>query len=344
VPAIETAVRAHGAVMSRKEAFGQPPIIVDAVVRLESDMRLIVQIVHARDELALISGGENFARLVKDARLAHRNVRGLCITLGAVIPKHVATLDAAFPETDLVNGEEAGIVERLPGIVGRALAPAPEPAPAPALSSLEALDEARMAIVDRAETQIARSQEVFGTDSRSEAVRQTSIADVEELARQKAALTRKRTFETFLEDATRSTPSQFVSALMRSPETLMTIGFGLLSLIIGFVLPTAVRPFVFGDLPPDASRALPPSFQLLTWVSFGLAILLIATGAVLAARLWVDVSEFRRFWIQTLRRLYEGGAETFQFAAANELIERSLLDHGPREGRAMAMNGLRTPG
>src|SRR5690242_15367520 len=86
MPAIETAVRAHGAVMSRKETFGQPPATVEAAVRLGSELRLIVQIVHARDELALISGGEKFARLVKEARLTHKDVRGLCITLGAVIP------------------------------------------------------------------------------------------------------------------------------------------------------------------------------------------------------------------------------------------------------------------
>jgi hypothetical protein len=192
MPTIEAAVRAHGAVMSRNETFGQPPAPVDAVAHLETELRLIVKIIHARDELALINGSEKFARLVKDARTNNPQARGLCITLGAVITKHVLTLDAAFPELDLVNGEEPGIVERLPEIVARALAPAPEPALPPTTLSLQELEEIREDVIQRAETQIERSRELFGKDIRSEAVRQTAVADPEELARQRQALSMSR--------------------------------------------------------------------------------------------------------------------------------------------------------
>jgi hypothetical protein len=200
IPAIKAAMRAGGATISRNETFGQPPVPVDAVARLGTDLRLIVKIIHARDELALINASEAFARLVKDARISHPQARGLCVTLGAVITRHVLTLDAAFPELDLVNGEEPGVVERLPEIVGRALGPASEPEPSAATFSLQELDQIRRAIVHRAETQIERSQEVFEKDSRSEAVRQTSVADPEELASQKEEIGRNNLYKGLLED------------------------------------------------------------------------------------------------------------------------------------------------
>jgi len=84
MPAIEAAARANGAVFSRDELFGSPPRRV-GVARVGTDVRLLVGIVHARDELALVSNGEAFARLVKEVRASYPRARGLCVTLGAVI-------------------------------------------------------------------------------------------------------------------------------------------------------------------------------------------------------------------------------------------------------------------
>jgi hypothetical protein len=328
IPAIEAAMRAGGAIISRDETFGQPPEAVDAVARLGTDLRLIVKIIHARDELALINASETFARLVKEVRSSHPQARGLCVTLGAVITKHVLALDAAFPELDLVNGEEPGIVERLPEIVGRALALAPEASPPPAPFSLQELDYIRRAIVERAETQIVRSQEVFEKDSRSEAVRQTSVADPEELASQKAEIGRDAVYKDLMEEVRSNLSGRFFSGLLHSPSILGTIGLGLAVILF-------TRALITGDY--YVHRSMSPYEELISLVTSVGALVLIVIGAFLAVRLYIDFREFQRFQIQTLRRLYGDGAPISVFVDANNMVERALLERGPRRGRAAAM-------
>ena len=92
------------------------------------------------------------------------------------------------------------------------------------------------AIVDRAETQIARSQEVFEKDSRSEAVRQTSVADPEDLVPQKAEIDRNTVYKTLSDDILSSTISKFYSFLFHSKEVLITIIFGIILILSKYVL------------------------------------------------------------------------------------------------------------
>jgi hypothetical protein len=80
--------------------------------------------------------------------------------------------------------------------------------------------------------------------------------------------------------------------------------------------------------------------KLISLTFYAVAVLLIVIGTFLAVRLYLDYREFQRFQIQTLRRLYEHGAPIFLFVDANDAIERALLEHGPRRGRAAAMQQL----
>jgi hypothetical protein len=344
MPAIEAAVRAAGAVLSRNESFGDPPEAVDAVARLDDDLRLIVQIIHARDELALISQGERFARLVKEVRTAAPQARGLCVTLGAVIEKHVLTLDAAFPETDLINGEEPGVVERLPEIIEGALVRAPVSLPLPALESISKLEQVRVGAVGRADAQIARSQQIFGGDMRSEAVREMSVADSDDLAAQKAEIARQEMYQFLMNDAREGLRGAIVHALLNSPGTIALILTGLILCVVGKFIsdqrPDNAPSDIVGQHAFSSTLDTLVSLWWLVPMSYLMGAMLIISGLVSCGRLFFDVLEFRRFRIQTLQRFYTDGAPSHEFSKINDVFEEALLRYGPRNARRFAMSEI----
>jgi hypothetical protein len=252
------------------------------------------------------------------------------VTLDAVIEKHVLTLDAAFPETDMVNGELPGTVEQLPDLVGQSLAQAPIPIVAPAPASQQALDQTRVGVVERADAQIARSTEVLGSDARSDAVRQTVVADVDNLASQRAEIARENVFQLVLRNAERPLRDLFWSALLRAPHMIAITALGLLVLAFGLWL----QSFMNADKPAFLTSPLAVPGLL------ACGALLVATGLVLIARLYFDAFEFRLFRIQTLQRLYQDGWPAAAFTRANDLIETELIRQGPRAGRATALREL----
>jgi hypothetical protein len=229
----------------------------------------------------------------------------------------------------LVNGEEPGLVEQLPQIVAHALATdLPQPG-APAPASLQALDQTRLEIVDRAESQIARSQEVFGTDSRSAAVRQTAVADTMELAGQKATLARDRIFESTMRDAQQSSRNILFSALLGSPFVVVTLvaGLGLLA-----------ADFWLSDVTHEVFGGTILSYRLANLAMSLLPLLFLLLGSIAGAMIYMDIAEFNRFRLSTLRFLYEDGAPVGALVAANDGIQRCLQEDGPRKGRLSAMH------
>jgi hypothetical protein len=333
LPTIEAAARARGAGFERNVSINSTE--VDAVVRVEDEIRLIVRIVHARDEFKLIGEGRQFAELVRSVRENEPRARGLFIALGAVNDKHLATLDAAFAETDLVNGEVASIVQGLPEIIAKAVAPRPELLAAQpievATASLKRLDDVERAVVERADQQIARSEVVFGPDARSEAVRQTVVPDPEELSRQKAEIARREAVAPILEDAERPVGVRVLSTLARSPTVIGLTTVGLLLIAVGLALPDTIGPFVASG---------EAQFLLIRYGALVIGALLLAVSSILVIRIWLSLAEFRRFEASTLRQLYVGGAPAFDLERTHKIIEAALLDGGPHAAQALAFREL----
>lgn len=359
LPTIERAIRGNGGEMRRDEPFGKPPEEVDATARLNGELRLIVRVIHARDELALLDGGTRFATLVKAVRASNPIVHGLCVTLGAVIEKHVLALDAAYPETDLVNGEAPDAIEHLPGIVAKALAPALPSEPTSNAEALVALGQTRSSAILRADAQAARTMEVIGTgDSRADAVRQAASADPIELANLKAEQARTETYNLIMEDAKRPVAAQFIASSPRSvaivATTVITALFWAAAVAVRLCQanfqasePTAATATASGGV--ELARPLP---ELLYVIIVNAPIIIPVLSAIggflmlidlwLCWRLYTDIGEFRRYRIQTIRRMFADGAPAFRINQVNALFERYLVKFGPRLGRISVVRDLVT--
>jgi hypothetical protein len=322
VPAIEAAIRTKGGVVKRNERFGDD-VPVDITAYVGTELRLAAAVIHARDELALIGSGERFAELVKRRRSDNHHLRGLVVMLGAVLERHVSALDAAFPETDMVSGEEPGGVERLPDIIARALAPVAQPVVASTRESQEALEATRIEAVGRAIGQDIRSQEVLGDDNRSEVVRQTLAPDPQELARQETTA-RQRVFEGITKDLIAEIRAQFFSALLHKP---LSIAFLVLSLL------TAIGIGIIQDsLYSYQYRVVTPILWLLASVFF-------LTGLGYAAKLYLDLPDFRNYRAQEMEALFEDGAPISFMLQRNKDMANMLSAFGPRGARLKLIEG-----
>ena len=104
---IEQAVRAKGGILERDAIVSGEKF--DGVARVDGAPRLVIRVLHARDEGALLAEGEKLADEVRSIRRTTPKVRGLFIAVGAVNPEHLQTLDAARTEVDVVDGEDSAI-------------------------------------------------------------------------------------------------------------------------------------------------------------------------------------------------------------------------------------------
>jgi hypothetical protein len=333
VPAIEAAIRAKGGVVKRNERFGED-VPVDITAYLGTELRLAVAVVHARDELALIGSGQRFAELVKRRRSDHRHLRGLVVMLGAVLERQVSTLDAAFPETDMVSGEEPGVVERLPDIVARALGPPAQPESAPTREAQAALEAEQIQVVGRAIGQNVRSQEVLGSDSRSDAVRQTLAPDSQELARQEATA-RLRVFDGIMNDLNVGVRAQFLSGLLRRPLSILFLMAGLVTAFGSATIKDYIFGFAGGITGPDhlASQPYYPLVQLVQLGLVTLAVVFIVTGLGYAAKLYLDLLEFRDYRKQEMKAHFEADAPIDYMLRRNKEMGDMLSAYGPRQAR-----------
>jgi len=357
IPAIETAISAEGAELRRGERFGNAKTPVESSAWRENELWLMAHVVYARDELALISQSEDFARLVREVRHDHPRARGLVVTLGAVLEKHVLTLDAAFPETDLVNGEDPDTVQRLPVLVHRALAVVPPSMETPTPQALQALDQTRAAVLDQASAQIARSKEVLGTDPRSEAVRETLAPNPTEVAKANESMARDRIFVEIKEELNRGLRNEFAFALLRYPYPVLLIITGVVCIFVGLmytsyertVFQTAFEAWVeannnkAGSAPPSTPQPTLPSeprpsppllqMQLGLWAGTLIGTLAMFLGLWLGCRLYIDLREFRRFRRRVIDEIYEGSLPAVLMLERDNEMADALATLGPRQAR-----------
>lgn len=340
LPTIERAIKGNDCLVRRDDKFGDPPEEVDMTARRDGQLRLIVRVVHARDELALLDGGAKFAGLVKAARAANPLVRGLCVTLGAVIEKHVLALDAAYPETDLVNGEAPDVIEHLPSLVANALAKVPAPATEQRANpeALVALGQNREGAILRADAQFERTMEIIGVgDGRSDAVRQAVSADPIALANLKTEQARVGSFSLISADIERPTRVQFVNL---APRSGVIAGVTVLTVLL-WTGAIALR--VWAAAPTAPSVSVSPTQS--TWIhsmlenSSVVADALMLLGGFLAFvdlwlcwRLYSELGEYRRYRLQTMHRLFVEEAPTYVLNQTNAAFENILVRRGPRMG------------
>jgi len=177
---------------------------------------------------------------------------------------------------------------------------------------------------------------VFGTDSRSAAVRQTAVADTMELAGQKATLARDRIFESTIRDAQQSSRNTLFSALLGSPFVVIMLVAGVGGLAADLWLSDVMREVVEGTVLSFGGTGL--SYRLINLAMSLLPLLLLLLGSIAGAMIYMDIAEFNRYKLSTLRFLYEDGAPVGALVAANEAIQRCLQEQGPRKGRIQAMH------
>lgn len=329
IPAIEKAILAEGAILRRGERFGKSGISVELSAWHETELRLMVHVVYARDELALIAQSEEFARLVKEVRQGHPKARGLVVTLGAVVEKHILTLDAAFPETDLVNGENPETVQQLPVLVHRALVAPTAPVEAAAPQALKDLERVRDAILDQAKGQIARGQEVLGTDSRSEAVRAALNPDPTEVAQATETQRRNHIYGTIMAELSYGVAAEFLTSLFRrpSPILLMLLGPACFFIVNWFI---EYQVYV-GKFQPV--ELFGPLMQLMVRASEMLGFGIVLVGFYLAVRLYLDLIEFRRYRKRAITNVYEDGAPPDFIFKVNAEMADTVAALGPHQAR-----------
>jgi hypothetical protein len=348
LPVIGTAIRKAGGEVRRREKFGETNF--DMTGYLGGELRLAASVIHARDELALIGNGERFAKLVHQIRTENPDCRGLVVMLGAVLQRQLSAIDAAFPETTLISGEEPGVVERLPDIVALALAPAPVTAPSPA--SQAALESTRAEAVSRAVAQTERSHELLGQGTRSDEVRRTVAPDAVELAVQQS-VAREKAFEAIMRDLQGGFAAEYLAALLRSPDAILCIVLALIAGVSASGISNFMemkwkaaaieyegpRPSVSGTSPFASSvgGGPPAVYALIQPIMLILSGLLFAGGIFFALRLLLDLVEFREYRRRMLRSEYDGGANLKSINARNTDLADMLANLGPRRARLLTM-------
>lgn len=285
-----------------------------------------------RDELALIGDGERFAQLVQQIRTINTECRGLVVMLGAVLQRQLSAIDAAFPETTLISGEEPGVVERLPDIVARALAPAQVEAASHELGA--ALENARAEAVIRAVAQSVRSQEL-GRGNRSDAVRGTVAPDAIELALQ-TSVAREKAFEAITRELEGGFAAEFFRALLRRPVAIMGV---VLALIAGLSA-SGISDFMNQIYLRSDIRA-PPIYALISPTILITSGLLLAAGVILAIQLFLDLVEFREYRRKILRSGYDRGAPIEWLHDRHTEFVEMLSALGPRQARLRILDDRR---
>jgi hypothetical protein len=210
LPALEAAARANGAEL-RQDALWNGNRF-DAGVFLGDELRLLIEIAHARDEKLLLARGDRFGDLVRAAMEQQPRMRGLFIALGAVNPDHLKTLDAALAHIDVLNGEAEEVSQRAAERVAAACQE-PDPAalePSEIETLRDELNQLRRQLLERAEEQQRRVAAEFAGDERSETLA-ANVGDMPyELARERWDIDRRETLHTLTSARPQSVSSEIM--------------------------------------------------------------------------------------------------------------------------------------
>jgi hypothetical protein len=320
---IEQTVRAKGGVLERDAiVFGER---FDGVVRLDGVPRLVIKVLHARDESALLAEGEKLADEVRTIRRTMPKVRGLFIAVGAVNPEHLRTLDAARTEVDVVDGENSDIGPKVSGLVAAALAEDSElHQPNADFERIrEELRQLRVQVLDRSSDQAARAEIQFGNDERAMAVRESISPAPDDIARQKADIDRRATIDKILADEQRFDPLPYLG-LLRNLFFMAPLGFGVATLLFGTDLLQAVVRY-----PTNSPIYL--QFQLMVRL-FGYSQLIVA--AFVLFQNIMALMHLRKIRLETLENVVEEGADPVDLRRLRMAMTQDTEMIGPRRASA----------
>jgi hypothetical protein len=328
LPAIEAAARAKGALLERDITLGEQ--MVNAILSVSGEMRLLVYIAHARDEGSLLTKGESFADLVRSTRLQAPRTRGLFIALGAVNLEHLKTLDAARIEMDVINGEQENISEEVARLVVTAISePMSEPVQGRVVTHDNSVSELReeltllrRALLERAESQVSRSVEVFAEDTRSDAVRQSIAPDSEDIVQQRGDLKVRETYARLLDDV-RQPDRYLYRMILNNPLHVAYLLLGMSMLLFSELL---------GRSFAEILNARDQTTTLFTIMIVTFALGFIYIFLMRMVRIYIALDRFRQFRIDIFDRLVEMGESPSMLKKIRSIMERALDRVGPREG------------
>lgn len=339
---IEQTVRARGGTLERDAILSGERY--DGVAWVDGAPRLVIRVLHARDESALLAEGEKMADQIKTIRRTAPRARGLFIALGAVNSDHLRTLDAARTEVDVVDGEDAEIGPKVSKLVVAALAD--EPAPQKPQSDADAeelrhLRQLRLQALERTESRIKRAGEEFGQDERSTAVRSSITPAADEVTRQKADIERREVIDKLMADERRFDPLLYMT-LLRSPIFLASFIGGTAILLFAddvsrYFLSTFYRidPNVIGSsliegLSNHMTQEVNRGYRSILLVFRLSGFLSVAVAIFYLIQNIIALMQFRRFRLQTLENISELKALPALLRRARMVMDQALDKVGAR--------------
>jgi hypothetical protein len=336
IPTIEKAIANAGGGVYQGELAGDPPWPLDGVFQIAGEPRLVVLILHARDELQLINGGIRFARYVQNLRTDYQYIRGLCVTLGAVVDEQVSTLDAAFLETDIINGEQPKSLDNLSAVVTHALNnPDMELKRTGALPQ-QALVKEHEEALERATARSARGSRAFQDNAlRTDALRADFIDPTEELTEASEEIQRQRMFEILIMNAKRSLFRGFPSEILKNPTIPIAGALGVNMILFSNEFVNRLESYI-STMHSDISITM---LKLLYFLINSLGSLMVIAAAIWSARLFWGFREFQNAWTQALHRLAVTRAPADILEHQNEKFEFYLSSLGPIAGLRKIMDG-----
>jgi hypothetical protein len=317
-PSIEAAAQAQGATMEREAVVLDRR--VDAAIRVDNAVRVLVEVKHEREEGLLLEAGEKFADFVQRVKQTTPDAQGLFVALGAVNAEHLKRLDAARGETEVVNGEALELPLRLTEVVTKALAPKPpsdarQPVADEQLAPLRReLNQVREELLKRSEAQLARAVAMFGTDQRSAAVRASVVESPAEIDRQRGDIAMRAAAERIISDERRSAYSHYLSTFLLPVLAAVCAIF-----ILIFAPDISYTAFPYGDTPIRYSFTL-----LLRIVSlFGLV-----GFAYYIVRKYAVISRYQNYRMSIIQQFREMQSPPRALAYARDIMDKAVAKAG----------------
>lgn len=326
VATVEQAVRELGGNLERDAIVAGERF--DGVARQNGALRLVVKVVHARDESVLLSEGEQLADVVRAIRRTTPKARGLFIAVGAVNPEHLRTLDGARGEIDVVDGEAPAVGARINEVVAAALASdEAKVKPDAEVARLgQELLELRKQLNERNIAQVARAGQEFGIDERSAVVRDSVVLPSDELAKQTADIDRREAVAKILDNATQPDSLAYL-ALLRRLQFLLPAIVGAAALLFADDLGRLLFELMPG-LQSVSGATGPTPLPVVVIRGGGIALVMLAVVTLFSSS--IGLLQFRRYRQRLLELRVEEGAGAPELRRLQIEMDDALERLGPR--------------
>ena len=340
LPTMETAARSNNATVERDaEILGES---FDAALKLDDELRLVVRIVHGRDEGRLLAEGEKFADTIRFIRTSVPHVRGMFVALGAVNSNHLHTLDAARSEMDVLNAEAPDVTDEVVRLTVAALQP--RPAPDPEFNDIdpqaprEMLSSLRGGINAQALAQSERAQVILGDSDRGRTVYGSVSEDDTALLEQQHEINERVEISRLLKREAVSVRDAYFHSLLGRPLLLVE---GLLALLFA-LFPFALTTLFFSLF---VHFEYPEKMEQNTSFANTVTVLRFAGLITVAGLLFMELSRFstleryRQYRVRLLEDMRAQGASLRRLISARAVLDRVIqttrnLKQAPLEAEA----------